>query len=64
MGYKGMCVCICVKVLVTHSACLDDCRIFRDVLMRDVWTRDKHLEMVDMYAGHFRIQGCKGVEGI
>ena len=41
MGYEGMCVCRGAKVLATCSACVDDCRIFRDVLMRDAWTHDK-----------------------
>ena len=38
MGYEGMCVCRCAKVLATCNTCV---RIFGDVLMRDAWTCDK-----------------------
>ena len=35
MGYEGMCVYGGAKVLATCNTCVDDCRIFRDVLMCD-----------------------------
>ena len=41
MGYEGMCVCEGAKVLATYSTCVDDCRIFGDVLTRDAWTCEK-----------------------
>ena len=65
MGYEGMCVCRCVKVLATHcSACVDDVEYLE---MRWCMMHGHVIEcseMVDMCAENFGVWEHKGVEDI
>ena len=61
---KGRCVCRCAKVLATHSTCVDDVEYSEMCWCVMHGHIVKHLEMVDMCAGHFRVWECKGIEGI